>query len=107
MKNNIQKIIKNFANEAKDILKENVIAEYLFGSYVKNTRTPLSDIDILIIVKSFTPDLQYQISGLASEYSLKYDVLISPILKDINVWEKNKYFDTLFYQEISRDGIKL
>ena len=68
MKDNIRKIIKDFTNESKDILKENFIEEYLFGSYVKNTQTPLSDIDILIIVKSFTPEMQYKISGLALSY---------------------------------------
>ena len=103
----ILSIIKGFARDSKHILKENVIAEYLFGSYATNTYTPLSDIDILIVVNSFTPEIRRQMSGLASDYSLEYDVYISPIIKDYQVWNKNKQYYTLFYQEITQHGILL
>lgn len=103
----IPKIIRQFTDEARRILRDNVREEYLFGSYAKKKQTPESDIDILIIVQSFSPDLQYQISGLASEYSLDHDVLISPIVRDVESWEKNKTYNTLFYQEVQNSGIRL
>jgi predicted nucleotidyltransferase len=103
----ILKIIQRFARDTKHILQENVIAEYLFGSYATNTYTPLSDIDILIVVNRFTPEIRREMSGLASEYSLEYDVYISPIIKDYQVWNKNKQYHTLFYQEVTRHGIRL
>lgn len=78
----IASIIQQFAKDAKTLLHENLIAEYLFGSYAKNVYTSLSDIDILFLVKTFTPEIRRQLSGLASEYSLEYDVYISPIIKD-------------------------
>ncbi len=103
----ISHIIRDFARDTKHLLKKNVVAEYLFGSYATNKQTSLSDIDILVIVKDYTPELQWAMSGLASEYSLKYDVCISPILQDIRVWEKNRRYHTLFYQEVSEHGIRL
>jgi predicted nucleotidyltransferase len=103
----ISRIIKRFLKDTKQILQENVIAEYLFGSYATNTYTPRSDIDILIVVNTFTPEIRRQMSGLASEYSLEYDVYISPILKDSQVWNKNMQFHTLFYQEVTQHGIRL
>jgi len=103
----ISRIIKRFVKDTKQILQENVIAEYLFGSYATNTYTPGSDIDILIVVNTFTPEIRQQMSGLASEYSLEYDVYISPILKDSQVWNKNMQFHTLFYQEVAQHGIPL
>lgn len=101
------RVIRNFARDARHLFKKNVIAEYLFGSYATNKQTSLSDIDILIIVKDYTPELQWEMSGLASEYSLKYDLCISPVLQDIRVWEKNRRCHTLFYQEVSEHGIRL
>ena len=62
----IASIIQQFAQEAKTLLCENLLAEYLFGSYAKNTYTSLSDIDILFLVKSLTPETRHQLSGLAS-----------------------------------------
>jgi predicted nucleotidyltransferase len=103
----ISRIIQQFVKDTKQILKENVIAEYLFGSYATNTYTTLSDIDILIVVNNFTPEIRRHMSGLASEYALEYDVYISPIIKDCQVWNKNKQYHTLFYQEVTQHGIIL
>ena len=103
----LQTIIKQFADETRRILQENVLEEYLFGSFAKDTQTPESDIDILIIVRSFSPEMQYRISELASDYSLNHDVLISPIVRDVNSWEMHKNYNTLFYQEIENSGIRL
>lgn len=103
----VRHVIQQFAEETKQLLQENIMAEYLFGSYATNAQTPLSDIDILIIVNHFTPDLQRQVSGLASEYSLEHDLYISPILQDREVWEKNRRYQTLFYQEVTQHGIPL
>ena len=103
----IAQIVGRFIEDARRTLKDQAIAEYLFGSYSTNTQTPESDIDILIIVKEYSPELQWQLSGLASDYALTYDVCISPILKDIQVWQKNQYYQTLFYQNILRYGVRL
>jgi uncharacterized protein len=103
----ISGIIRRFVKDARQILHENVIAEYLIGSYATNTYTPLSDIDILIVVNTFTPEIRRKMSGLASEYSLEYDVIISSIIKDSRVWNKNKQYHTLFYQEVTEHGIRL
>ncbi|MGE5343058.1 MAG: nucleotidyltransferase domain-containing protein [Candidatus Omnitrophota bacterium] len=103
----ISRIIKRFVKDSKQLLQDNIIEEYLFGSYANNTYTSVSDIDILIVVNNFSPEIRRKMSGLASEYSLEYNVLISPIIKDSQVWNKNKEFHTLFYQEIREHGISL
>jgi len=107
MESHISDIINDFACDTKRILKDNLVAEYLFGSYARNEQTNLSDIDILIIVKQFNPRIRRKISSLSSDYSLKKDIIISPVIKDIDVWRKNQKYNTLFYSEIARDGIKL
>jgi uncharacterized protein len=107
MKTDIVKIAKRFAGDARDMLQGKVLEEYLFGSYAVEKETTDSDIDILIIVDAFTSDMQYQVSGLASEYSLEHDVLISPIVRDAESWNKNRDFNTLFYQEVTENGVRL
>jgi predicted nucleotidyltransferase len=107
MQSDISNIIDKFADESRYALKDNVVVEYLFGSYATQTQTSLSDIDILIIVRNLTLAMQSLMGEIASEYSLKYDLCISPILTDISTWGKNKKSNTLFYQEISRDGVML
>ena len=107
MNKRIKKIVSSFSNDTKRLLKDNLIAEYLFGSTARAENKELSDIDILIIVKQFDYKLRETLSSLSSEYSINHGVYISPILKDKNIWEKNKTHQTLFYKEIQRDGIRL
>ena len=103
----IEPIIKGFSADTKKILRNNLIAEYLFGSTARNDANEISDIDILIIVKQFNYRIRKELSGLASEYSINHGVCILPVIKDVHVWNKNKAHQTLFYQEIQKDGIRL
>ena len=102
-----EKIVRNFSNDTKRLLKDNLIAEYLFGSAARGDNNEYSDIDILIIVSQFDYKLREALSGLSAEYSLKYGLYISPILKDRKLWQKNKKHQTLFYKEVHSDGIML
>lgn len=103
----ISGLIQRFARDTKSLLADNIVAEYLFGSYATQTQTPLSDIDILIVVKQSSRDLQWQLAGLASEYSLEYELCFSPLLQDRRSWEKHRQYQTLFYQEVTEHGVAL
>ena len=107
MKPKVMSIIKKFAEDSRRILKDNIVEEYLFGSYASETETPESDIDLLLIVQTYSPEIQYEISGLASDYSIDHDVFISPIVRDVKAWEKNRQYDTLFYREVMENRIRL
>lgn len=108
MDDRILNIVKSFAQDSKKILEENnVVAQYLFGSYARNEQNEESDVDVCIIVKNLNYKLRRKISELASDYSLEKNIIISAIIKDIKTWQKNKRYNSLFYREIKRDGIKL
>jgi len=103
----VENIIKSFSDETKKLLRDNLVAEYLFGSMARNEAGEDSDIDILIIVKHFDYQIRKELSRLSSKYSISNGVCISPIIKDVNVWERNEFYQTLFYREIQRDGVRL
>ncbi len=107
MKQEIKEIINNFAEDTQKILRNNLVAEYLFGSVVSDQAGKFSDIDILIIVQEFDHTIRKRLSGLSSEYSINHGIYISPIIKDLAIWEKNKAYKTLFYQEIEQNGVRL
>ena len=107
MTSHIKKIIDDFMRDTRNLLRENLVEEYLFGSFSNDTQINLSDIDILIIVRKNKPEIRKQMSVLSSDYSLNQDVVISPVIKDVDIWEKNKKYNTQFYQEIEKYGVKL
>lgn len=107
MEKALKKTIDEFVRKTRNILKDNLLEGYLFGSAARNENKIDSDVDILFIVKKYNPQLRKSLSFLASEYSINQNVLISPILKDNDTWQKNKKHDTLFFNEIMKDGLKL
>ncbi len=107
MKPILASLIKNFSDDMREVLKDNLVAEYLFGSVARNEADEFSDIDVLIIVKQLDYQIRSELSKLSSEYSINHGVCISPIVKDEKVWEQNKSHGTLFYQEIQREGVRL
>jgi len=104
---NTQAIITDFTQHIQAMLQDNLLSAYLFGSYNSSHWDMESDIDILLIVNSFDPTLRRQLSALASDYALEWGLIFSPIIKDKQVWAKNEYYKTLFYQEVTQKGIKL
>jgi predicted nucleotidyltransferase len=107
MNRTTEKIVKSFSEDAREILKENLVSGYLFGSVARNDASEFSDIDILFIVQHFNYQIRKELSRLASDYSIEYGVCISPVAKDLKIWEKNKVHNTLFFQEIQRDGVRI
>ncbi len=103
----LQQIVKRFAKETKKILNDNLVAVYLYGSYVQGTQSTYSDLDVLIIVRKSDIHIRRELSDLSSKFSLKYGVCISPVLKEISIWNKNKDHNTLFYQEILQNSVRL
>jgi len=102
-----EKIANNFYRNVSQILKNELIKGYLFGSYARGSETEESDLDILLIVNNYNWRIADKIADLTSEYSLKDDILISAIINDIKLWNKNKKHNTLFYKNIMSEGIPL
>jgi len=63
MDTQLQNIIQDFVDDSKKILKDNLLQQYLFGSYAKNEQNEWSDIDILLIVKYFNPEIRRSLYG--------------------------------------------
>ncbi|MBO8183774.1 MAG: nucleotidyltransferase domain-containing protein [Archaeoglobus sp.] len=57
---NIVKIIESIKNHP------DVIAIYLFGSYAKGEQTPMSDVDIAVILGNLNPENEAEVGSLIS-----------------------------------------
>lgn len=88
----IIKIIKEFKKDISAILKDKLDKIVLFGSYARGDYDEESDVDVLILVKEIpTLKEKQKIIKIASMYSLKYDILISPVIYPKNV--KSSFID--------------
>ena len=89
-----------------DIFHDSILSITLYGSVARGTQTEESDIDIAVIVKSYTREMHDRMTDLVVDLELEYDRVLSVILID---YDKFKEWEHVmpFYKNLKRDGIVL
>jgi len=74
-----KEIKEKLAKKIKNILRDNLISIVLFGSTGRNRRTMMSDVDLLVVSKHVTKNVEKEINKLKIEYlfkGIKIDVIL-------------------------------
>lgn len=79
----------------------------LFGSKARGDGNPWSGIDILIVVREENWTVRAQVSTLAADISLEYDVLIGPRVIGQERWERMKKAGLSLHKNIAAEGVPL
>lgn len=106
-KNDLLNIAKELSMETMAICPklEKII---LYGSYARGDNTSDSDVDVMIIIddtEEAVREYRKKISLISSELSLKYDVLLSVLLRDKKSFEKRSQY-VPFYQNVVNEGVE-
>lgn len=105
---------KELINIARDITAEalkvspNIEKIILYGSYARGDNAPDSDIDIMIVINDTeisVKKLRKKFSAISSDLGLKYDVLLSVLIRDKANFEKRKEY-LPFYQNVVNEGVE-
>ena len=102
-----RRAVSAFLASLHEHLADQVLQATLFGSKARGDSSPWSDIDILITVREESWPLRAQISTLASDVSLEYNVLIGPRVIGQDRWERMKQNRFGLYKNIAAEGIPL
>ncbi|OPX93715.1 MAG: Nucleotidyltransferase domain protein [Pelotomaculum sp. PtaB.Bin104] len=96
-----------FSSLIKSALKKNLFDLKLFGSKSTGKFNNESDIDVLIVVNQRDEEVMNLISDILLDIELKYASNISPVVLTTSEFVKNQQHQTLFYNEVLRDGLTL
>lgn len=107
--------IKLKENEKRAIfrLKETLKERYalldfrLFGSKARGEDTTDSDIDIMIELEEYTPQIESEIDDLVFEVNLSHDCFISTVIFGKKELEEGPLGESPIYRVIAREGIKV
>ncbi len=100
----VQGLLKILGNDLEQII--------LYGSYARgeqNDNEEISDIDIMILVKSDVTkikNIEKKILDYSYDLDLQYDILLSPIVENIDVFNKRAQYMT-FYKNVIKEGVLL
>lgn len=91
----------------KRVLGPSLLELRIFGSKIRGDFGAELDIDILLVIESEDWHVQEEICNIAANINLEHDCNISPVIYTRREHERNKYFRTLFIQEVEREGVSL
>lgn len=87
--------------------KGQISAVILYGSVARGESIAESDIDLLIVTANGDQELRDEISTAGYDVILLTEVIISPLVMDLETYEWHKKYGDPYYNSVQRDGIDL
>ena len=105
MKSNERAALVNLKRELEKTL--NLVDYRVFGSKARGEESPESDINVMIEVENYTPDVEALIDELIFEINLDHDCLISAVIFGSKELHEGPLRESPIYRSISREGIRI
>jgi len=106
MSEEVRQSIREFRDRVCRLYEDRLRALVLYGSHARGDADEGSDVDLLLVLDNFEDaDAEYaRISPIASEISLKYDVVISCLL-----YREDEYlrWNTPLLLNVRREGVQV
>jgi predicted nucleotidyltransferase len=100
----IRKLMKELKQGLAQIYGDKLKAVYLYGSYARGDYREGSDVDVMILLKSYRnywKEIE-RTSELISTVSLNYDILVSRVITSEEKWKRS---ENLLLKNIRREGL--
>jgi predicted nucleotidyltransferase len=101
----VEKIVRAFADELVKRAGDEIDAIVWYGSTARGEGTPDSDIDVAVVCRDETYDLERLANDISANLSLEYDCLLMPFLVSNSRYQQMKRIGRLLIQNIEKDGI--
>lgn len=99
--------VQRITKKLKKILGRELVAVIAFGSRVRGDFSGDSDFDILVVVKKRTFAVIDTINNLFMSEEETAGIPFSVIVKAADLFEKEKTYKTIFYRNITEEGLVL
>ena len=93
--------------ELKRILREryNVTSVLVYGSKARGDDSPDSDIDVMIVLDDYTPQIEMTIDEIVYDINLDHDCLISLVIFGRRELEEGPMAESPLYKRILAEGV--
>jgi predicted nucleotidyltransferase len=93
--------------ELKKALREryNVTSVLVYGSKARGDDSPDSDIDVMIVLDDYTPQIEMTIDEMVYDINLDHDCLISVVIFGRRELEEGPMAESPLYKRIMAEGV--
>ncbi|NKQ34318.1 MAG: nucleotidyltransferase domain-containing protein [Chloroflexi bacterium] len=98
------KAVTRFVTQLRHNIPSLLRGIILYGSKARFESKPDSDIDILVVLTDDDYMYRNQVSNVASDVSLEYDVLLLSHVVSLQLWQEMADGPFFFFREVFRDG---
>lgn len=102
-----EKALTEFKNALNKTFSGSIKTMLLYGSKARGDYTKESDLDVFVLIDKGDFEIRDQIVDLAYDFFLKYGVLISPRVINMNEYELLDRWQTAFIKNLKKDGINI
>jgi predicted nucleotidyltransferase len=105
----VRNLLLQYVKQVHEIYGNELKTVILYGSYARGDYNSTSDVDIMILVDTTEEIIKKKgriLSNLTFDFNLDYDMMIMPIVKDINHFQYWLQADP-FYRNIKNEGVEL
>lgn len=103
----IKERLKMIARKLSERFPDRIVSVVAFGSRVRGDYGEWSDIDLLIVVKDKSPEVEKEIIDLIVDEEMRSGLSFSAVVKDLMAYEEEKKHKTPFYESIKQEGVLL
>lgn len=99
--------LSEFVARLREKYADQVVLVTLFGSKVRGDFDEESDLDVLVVVKDGDWRLRDEVALTAFEPMLEYDVVITPLVIDLEHYQWLRQYRAPLYRNIRAEGLDL
>ena len=94
-------------SELKKVLRERygVTSVLVYGSKARGDDSPDSDIDVMIVLDDYTPQIEMTIDEIVYDINLDHDCLISVVIFGRRELEEGPMAESPLYKRILAEGV--
>lgn len=105
-------ILRNEERALAELMEEvqkryDVVEVRLFGSKARGTDTGESDVDVMILLRRWTPEIESEIDDLVFDVNLKHACFITPIYFSEEEIQSGPMAASPIYRRIMAEGVRL
>lgn len=102
-----RKAINAFSRRLKKALGKQLVSVLLFGSKARGESHKESDLDIFVLVKRASLQVDDKVAGITADAWEQYDVALSPVIYSVYEQERNLQMHSFFFEAVQAEGVPL